>query len=238
MKRPKLISQLQLFSLIILFSLAAMVLAVAQEKPQPEKRWVRWQLIEVARKPLADSILAKLQQGVSFQKLARQHSLHASAKEGGEIGWAVLDSVDIDFKSAMASLPIGGTSAILQKGNHFFVLYKMNQLLESGYVKWKEQKAEVDSLADRGSVFLSSYEYHQGIAYFDSAVVIARGIGYRKGLGRSLGNLGVAYNDFGQYQQAIAYYDSALNIARETDDRKGETNWLGNLGNTYSSLGQ
>jgi hypothetical protein len=118
---------------LFIFAFGAVVWAVAQEKPQSEKRYVRWRLIEVARKSLADSILAQLQQGVSFQKLARQHSLHASAKAGGEIGWTALDTVDSDFKTALASLPIRGTSAILQKEKHFFILYKMNELAESGY---------------------------------------------------------------------------------------------------------
>jgi len=52
---------------LFIFALGSVAWAVAQEKPQSEKRWVRWRLIEVARKPLADSILVQLQQGESFQ---------------------------------------------------------------------------------------------------------------------------------------------------------------------------
>jgi hypothetical protein len=134
---------------LFIFSLDLVAWAVAQGKPQLEKRWVRWRLIEVARKSLADSIWAQLQQGVSFQKLARKHSLHASAKKGGEVGWAVLDSVESNFKIAIVSLPVGGTSAILQKANHFFILSKINELPENGYREWKEQKSQADSLLKR-----------------------------------------------------------------------------------------
>ena len=141
---------------LFFFLLGSVACAVAQEKPQPEKRYVRWRLIEVARKPLADSILVQSQQGKSFQKLLRQHSLHASAKEGGEMGWAALDSVDSDFNATIAALPIGGISAILQKGNHFFILYKMNELSENGYLRWNEQKAEADSLLKKIESLLNS----------------------------------------------------------------------------------
>ncbi len=228
----------RLYFLLSCFVLSTMTWAFAQEKPQPEKRYVRWRLIEVARKSLADSILVQLQKGTSFQKLARQHSLHASSKEGGEMGWVESDSIESDFKITLKSLPIGKASSFLQKGNHFFVLLKMNELSDSGYLQWQAQKSEVDSLLARGNTRLDLSQYRRAIAYFDNALVITRDIGDGGSEAKSLGNLGIAYRNLAQYPRAIAYYDSALRIVSEIGDRSNEGWLLGNLGSAYRNLAQ
>ncbi len=249
-------------SLLLSFSLGAMVLAATQEKSQPEKRWVRLQVIEVARKPLADSILAQVQQGTSFQKLARKHSLHASAKEGGEIGWAALDSVDSDSKTVMASLPIGRTSTILQKGKRFFIYYKLNELMESDYLKLNGHMSDaflsvrqmapssiplipsilsnvkLQEFGYRGDAYLGLGKYPRAMAYYDSALVLAREIGDHSSEAHHLNNLGNVYHSLAQYRQAIAYYDSALILAQILGDRSSEGRHLGNLGGAHRSLAQ
>jgi tetratricopeptide (TPR) repeat protein len=213
-------------------------LAVAQEKPQAEKRWVRWRLIEVARKSLADSILVQLQQGASFQKLARKHSLHASAKEGGEIGWAALDSVDNDFKTAMASLPIGGTSAILQKGNHFSILHKMNELAESGYLQWKEQRSEVDSLLKKIESFLNTGNSPAAMNLLKETEELVKQI-EEEGIYLSMLDFkGRALMGLRQFREAATLLDSMLKISRTNGDTYWEGAVLGNLGTAYYSLYQ
>jgi len=94
------------------------------------------------------------------------------------------------------------------------------------------------ALGNLGDVYFWLVQYHQAIAYFDSALVIARKIGDRKEEGIRLGNLGNAYSSLGQYQQALAYFDSALVIARKTGDRMAEGTRLGYLGIIYYAFGQ
>ena len=64
-----------------------------------------------------------------------------------------------------------------------------------------------------------------------------REIGYRRGEGYRLGNLGVAYRRLGQTEKAIDYYEQALNINRQVDDRKAEAVNLYNLGELYKDQG-
>ncbi len=203
-----LLDKRKFYSWLFIFSISSVAWAVAQEQPKPEKRYVRWRLIEVARRSLADSILAQLQLGVSFQKLARQHSLHASAKEGGEIGWAEIDSVDSDFKTAMASLLIGGTSAILQKGNHFFILAKMNELPESGYLQWKKQKSEVDSLLKEIELFIKTGDYPKAKPLLNMAENLIQQIEHEDTYLRMLYYKGIIFLELSQYIDAAILFDS------------------------------
>ncbi len=226
------------YFLLFFFAFDLVARAVAQEKPQPEKRYVRWRLIEVARKSLADSILVQLQQGKSFQKLAHQHSLHASAKEGGEIGWTALDSVDSDFKAAIATLPIGGTSAILQRGNHFFVLYKMNELAKSGYLQWKEQKSQADSLLNKIESLLNTGNSPAAMALIKETEERVKQIEDEGIYLRMLNFKGTALTRLSQFREAASLFDLMLKVSRINGDNYWEDVALGNLGIAYRQLSQ
>ena len=92
-----------------------------------------------------------------------------------------------------------------------------------------------------GTVGLAHYclaEFEKAIGYFEQALVIARGIGDRRGEGNALGNLGLAYADLGEVQKAIEYLEESLVIVREIGDRQGEGDVLASLGNAYARLGE
>ncbi len=238
MKLTHLLEKHRFYFWLFIFALGSVASTVAQEKPQLEKRWVRWRLIEVARKSLADSILVQLQQGVSFQKLARQHSLHASAKEGGEIGWSEFDSVDSDFKIAIASLPIGTTSAILQKKNYFFVLHKMNELPESGYLQWKKQKSEVDSLLKRIDSLINTGNNPAAMTLLKEAEEQVKQIEDEGTYLRMLNSKGSALMGLSQFKEATSLFDLMLKASRTIGDTYWEGVAWGNLGEAHRSLDQ
>jgi tetratricopeptide (TPR) repeat protein len=75
------------------------------------------------------------------------------------------------------------------------------------------------------------------IKWLAAALSAARQSGDRRGEGRALGNLGIAYRNLGDARKAIEFYEQRLVIAREIGDRRGEGRALGNLGNAYYSLG-
>jgi tetratricopeptide (TPR) repeat protein len=81
-------------------------------------------------------------------------------------------------------------------------------------------------------------ETHRAIEFYEQALPIDREIGYRRGEGAALGNLGIAYRVLGETRRAIESYEQALTIAREIGDRHGEGNHLGNLGSAYFTLGE
>ncbi|HEV2583038.1 MAG TPA: tetratricopeptide repeat protein, partial [Ktedonobacteraceae bacterium] len=65
-----------------------------------------------------------------------------------------------------------------------------------------------------------------------------REVGYRRGEGIALNNLGGVYDDLGQKQKALGYYEQALAIYREVGDRGGEGATLNNLGEFNRTSGQ
>ena len=69
-------------------------------------------------------------------------------------------------------------------------------------------------------------------------MLIDREIGYRRGEGNALGNLGIAYADLGETRRAIQFFEQTLFIDREIGDRRGEGKPLGNLGLAYANLGE
>lgn len=86
------------------------------------------------------------------------------------------------------------------------------------------------------------------IRWLQDAVNAARQLNDRQAEGKHMGNLGIAYKNFGDAHQAIEYHKQALVIDRElsaasrgeaerTAARRGEGNTLGNLGTAYLALG-
>jgi tetratricopeptide (TPR) repeat protein len=71
------------------------------------------------------------------------------------------------------------------------------------------------------------------VAWLETALSAAQGLGRKQAQGNHLGNLGNAYSALGEVARAIEYYEQALTIAREIGDRRGEafTSW--NLGLLY-----
>ena len=82
------------------------------------------------------------------------------------------------------------------------------------------------------------HHINRAIDYHHQSLEIAREIGDRNGISKSLGNLGTAYYSLGEYPRAIDFYQESLEIKREIGDRYGEANTWFNLGNTRKNLQQ
>ena len=65
--------------------------------------------LAVAERQLAD-LRARIDQGASFEALAREYSQDGSAAQGGDLGWVMPGSLVPEFEQAMNSLPVGGVS--------------------------------------------------------------------------------------------------------------------------------
>jgi tetratricopeptide (TPR) repeat protein len=76
------------------------------------------------------------------------------------------------------------------------------------------------------------------IAWLEVTLKAARLLGNKWNVGAALGNLGLAYADFGETRKAIEFYEQRIVIAREVGDRRGEGIALGNLGNAYADFGE
>lgn len=75
-------------------------------------RTVALGLIVVSDKTLAYDILRRTEEGEKFADLARKHSQHHSAQQGGYLGRIPFAELEPDFKAALAGKGAGGTVVI------------------------------------------------------------------------------------------------------------------------------
>ena len=70
-------------------------------------------------KQRAEALLARINKGEDFAKLARENSMDASASQGGDIGFTTKDSLAPEYGEAAFLLPVGGIKLIkTQFGYH------------------------------------------------------------------------------------------------------------------------
>lgn len=84
-------------------------------------RTVALGLIVVSDKALAYDVLRRAQEGEKFADLARKHSSHHSAKDGGYLGRIPFAELDDDFKAALAGKE-PGTTAVIERSPQFAVI--------------------------------------------------------------------------------------------------------------------
>ncbi|NBI29946.1 peptidylprolyl isomerase [Chengkuizengella marina] len=70
----------------------------------------------------ANEIKQKLEEGASFEELAKEYSTDAnSASNGGNIGWHVLE-LGTDLEKTLSSLDIEEVSDLVKEGDEFFII--------------------------------------------------------------------------------------------------------------------
>lgn len=75
------------------------------------------------------------------------------------------------------------------------------------------------------------------IDWFEASARASMRLHDKEGEGIHLGNLGLAYLEFGDANKAIEFNDQALKIYRDLGDRRGESSALCDLGLAYAVLG-
>ncbi len=98
-------------------------------------------------------------------------------------------------------------------------------------------KEEADRFFEQGNQQFKTSQFQAALRSYQQALKIYQSIKDRKGEGKALGNLGIAYRSLGDYKQAIQYQQQSLSIKRAIGDKLGEGQSLGNLGLAYDSLG-
>jgi parvulin-like peptidyl-prolyl isomerase len=70
-------------------------------------------------KERAEALLARIQKGEDFAKLAKEYSMDSSASKGGDIGYVSKEELFPEYSDAAFSLPVGGVTLIKsQYGYH------------------------------------------------------------------------------------------------------------------------
>jgi tetratricopeptide (TPR) repeat protein len=75
------------------------------------------------------------------------------------------------------------------------------------------------------------------VRWLTAGLQAARRLKNREAEGVALGNLGIAYRQFGDVRKTIEYHTQALAVSREIGAWRAEGYDLGNLGNAYLTLG-
>jgi CHAT domain-containing protein/uncharacterized protein HemY len=101
-----------------------------------------------------------------------------------------------------------------------------------------ERREEALRLLEVGVKQLEDGYYQQALTTFEQALVITKAIDDKILQGRTLNNIGYAYEGLGQYSKALDTYQQALAIRQSINDQAGVGVTLNNIGVLYDSLGQ
>jgi adenylate cyclase len=77
----------------------------------------------------------------------------------------------------------------------------------------------------------------EAIRYATEAKDLAQKVGYNKGVGYSLKNIGLAYYAQGDYPEVLVHWGESLKIFTSIGDKLGEANILNNIGAVYYDKG-
>jgi adenylate cyclase len=77
----------------------------------------------------------------------------------------------------------------------------------------------------------------EAIQYANEAKDLATNLGYYKGIGYALKNIGLAYYAQGNYPEVLIHWEESLKIFTDNGDKLGEANILNNIGAVYFDKG-
>ena len=92
-------------------------------------------------KQRAEAILARVQKGEDFAKLAKENSVDNSASQGGDIGFSSKDSLAPEYANAVFSMPVG--SVKLVKTSFGYHVVKVTEKKKEGLSTLEEMKEQL-----------------------------------------------------------------------------------------------
>lgn len=100
--------------------------------------------LDTMSKQRAEALLARVKKGEDFAKLAKEHSMDASASKGGDLGFATKDSMGPELGDAAFSMAVGDVRLVkTQYGYHVF---KVTDRKKEGVAPLEEVRAELTEL--------------------------------------------------------------------------------------------
>lgn len=224
------------FRVSILLAFLAATLLPARGNAQPEG-YVRFRLIETSSQSLADSLIARYHQGESFRKLARQHSLHPSAGDGGEIEWTEFTRVP-EFAEALKTLPEGSISNVFSLGQKFFIVQKVKELSAPEYRQWQAQKAQLDSLIALVGSEMDQQNFAGAESLIRQAEALVPLVDEESSRFILLDQKGGLFLRQGKFAEALQVYRELAGRSAETAHRAGRQSAHMGTGRAYQGLGE
>lgn len=142
--------------------------------PPKERQKVRFQQIVTATKEEADNIYKQIKQGASFEKLAKEKSIGRNAKEGGDIGFVIINTniFPEEVEAVIFKLKDGEVSEPIKtrEGYAIFKAIERKNLTEKeleskkNYLQFKIAKEKTDQIT---SSLLESLRSKAKVKVFD-----------------------------------------------------------------------
>jgi parvulin-like peptidyl-prolyl isomerase len=94
-------------------------------------------------KQRAEAILARVNKGEDFAKLAKENSVDSSASQGGDIGFSSKESLTPEYANAIFSMPVG--SVKLVKSGFGYHILKVTDKKKEGLSTLEEVKDQLNA---------------------------------------------------------------------------------------------
>jgi tetratricopeptide (TPR) repeat protein len=169
---------------------------------QSQEERVGLRLIAVRTETEAARLRTQIQAGASFEALAREHSLDASASAGGYIGLLRLADLKPEFQRALDGVAPSQTSKVTPIGGEFVLLQRLS--LEE--VNWTASNNAGLQAFRQGRYEEAAQSFRQAVQYAEKLVPVD----YR--LEDSLHGLAESYRLEKKYAEAIPFYRRYLAI--------------------------
>jgi tetratricopeptide (TPR) repeat protein len=179
---------------IPLILLSLLLSAPPISRSQEERVGLR--LIAVRTAAEAATLRAQIQSGVSFEALAKAHSIDASASVGGYMGLLHLSDLKPEFQRALDGLLPGRISQVTPVDGQFLLLMRLN----TDEVNWTVSNNAGLQAFDQGRYEEAAQSFRQAVQYAEKLTPVD----YR--LEDSLHGLAEAYRLQKKYTEAGPFY--------------------------------
>ncbi len=143
------------FLIVLCFELCAAPISTSQEEQ------VGLRLIAVRTPAEAASLRLRIQAGVSFEELAKAHSIAPSASTGGFIGFLRPSDLRPEFQTALEGVKPGQISAVTSVDGEFLLLQRLS-LEESGWIVSNDAGVQA---FDAGRYDAAAQSFQQALQY-------------------------------------------------------------------------
>ncbi|MEE8585256.1 MAG: tetratricopeptide repeat protein, partial [Acidobacteriota bacterium] len=143
-----------------------------KSRVEPRRLFLRILVVQSAAE--AEQIGRQMEQGGSFQELARKHSRHPSAPMGGFLGGMQVERMNADFAKAAKALAPGQLSDPFRLGRDFVLLYRMPRGFRSLAI---ELEKEASALSRKGDLRGALAGYQEALRNYPHFLRALKGMG-------------------------------------------------------------
>jgi serine phosphatase RsbU (regulator of sigma subunit)/Tfp pilus assembly protein PilF len=101
----------------------------------------------------------------------------------------------------------------------------------------KEDTGKVSTLISLGFQYINKSDYKRADSLSEYSLTLARKLEFKKGIARSLRNIGLIHSRQGDMSKAIAAYNEALKLYEELNDISGQSAVTNSIGSLYDQSG-